>query len=297
MQKTYKIPYRKDKWADEVRIYWPLIGANKNIYSASLIMGKPAPNPYQVEELKKTEWEIRIIESAHHHFNNLRNSLHLKPHNFSLDRFHILEPENFEKHINEDGRTAGECKDGHVFLVRGKDRVRFICDLTHELAHLYAYRTVLIWFTNEVVNYKSVHDGLRRNFYRSKKGEGLNEAVTEIIGHIVRTRMCDDNCGISSPEKMRVHRSWVYLPQTEVVDAVIDTLDPKRQPVIDCLFTDYFCGTDQFFQLLYRKMPGTAAILRSMGIKSEDALSTAKKLKMSDLVQRIEKMIASRAEQ
>ena len=110
MQKTYPIPYRKDKWADEVIVYWPLIGANKKIHSTSLIMSKPAPNPYQVEELKKTEWEIRMIESAHRHFNDLRNSLHLKPHNFTLDRFHILEPKDFEKHINEDGRTAGECR-------------------------------------------------------------------------------------------------------------------------------------------------------------------------------------------
>lgn len=296
MKEILKVRYREDKFMDELVVHWPVFGAGKKLFILHDILSNPAPDPFPVAELDKDSWETLAINAAGRHFNDLRGSLGLAAHRFPCERLHILDAKTFEEHVNEDGRTAGTCQNGHIYIVRHGDRVRFLCDLTHEMAHLHAFSRMRLSFADEAARLVSLRHGLHVYRYRGKEGAGLDEAVTEIIGHIIRERMRREGIGLRAEEAGALSRSWSYLPQIEIVDAVIDALDRPREKIINMIFQDYFSGTNRFFSALYRLKPGAAAILRRMGVTTDDALATARELGIPGLAEHIENLIARKKE-
>jgi len=287
LKQLIKIPHNENRWMDELMLDRPRVISSGQLAHILKISTSPFPELCDVVELRKTGWEKTIIMKSMYCLNTFRHELGLEPYNFGFNRFHVVKPKEYEKKVRQEEVEEGRCLHGRAYLQRRSDRVAFTLDATHELAHMAAYNVLLIKVRGSEFFIRDRQNGFGIKHEKGQVGEGLNEAVTEIIAHIIRLRLVKLRGGLSPDAKTALTESWSYLPLIKVVNAIVDKISRNandQRMVEESLFSDYFCGTKRFFTKLYKRLPGAAEILRQMGKTPADALKAAKKLKLKEIV-------------
>lgn len=294
MKMVIQMSYRREKWADKLEIVAPQgLSMEQEIEVRARAVG-PWTAPHRVEEFAKSPWEMQVIEQANKALNQVLDMLGLKQRYFSAERFHIIEPYKFKLLVQSDD-TAGEVMFGHMYIQR-REKQLLVGDLIHELAHAVSYhvfRAMVVKNRGKNFNFYSCPvSGFRRFFSNGVlRREGFNEAVTEMLAHAVRRLFAGSSDCLDNEEKEELLRRWAYYRQVRVVEAVIDEVaGGDIRKINDMIFRDYITGTNRFFRRLYRKMPGTARVLRRMGKDKKQAVAAAKELGMDKLARELKKL-------
>jgi hypothetical protein len=177
----------KDKWNYKVKISNP---ENRGITRRTQrLIQNPTHDVYEVRDLKKIKKEIVLITLLLDEYNKVLKWLHCKPLNIPIANIHIISEYEYNKKIripNGNKGSAGNYVHGHCYLSRGDKK--FLNILAHELAHMVGL-TVLHSVITKSITHNPLQIGMSRRVGDCCwQYNGLNEALTEVIGQEIANR-------------------------------------------------------------------------------------------------------------
>lgn len=255
-----------------------------------------------VEMFEKTDKEKELVEKA-----NRVVLEFFKDHNqrgmvVPLENIHITSPDK-KGELESDMYKDAYFSEGHIYIPRTDDEIKFIYLLTHEMAHDLSYRVNEINI-EESENTAYINSKEKRTGYSIETkhigniGDGFNEAMTELIASEFRERYAEME-NLSEEKKQRLEQVS-YGAEVSVLMGAIKALNKDHEEEINYDFIDgYLFGSTKALKNISKRFIQTGRsnglkILFQMDAKIESALETATKLDLKDVRKEIEKMIAGK---
>jgi len=145
----------KDKWNYKLQISNP---ENRGITRRlQKLIKNPTQDIYGVQDLKKTEKEIVLINLLLDEYNKVLKWLNCKSLNIPIANIHIISEYEYNRKIrirNGNKNSAGNYSYGHCYLTRGDKK--FLNISAHELAHINGLITI-----DSVITKTILHASLR----------------------------------------------------------------------------------------------------------------------------------------
>jgi hypothetical protein len=270
---------------------------HENIKRASVV-----GNPIDVYEAPKTRPESMAIRRLNDAAARVFAKYGLPSITMDPGLVHLIDKEIYDELIRtgQIENSNGVYADGHLYQKKKSTITHIVESLSHEMAHWFAYhrRNVSVQDTGDrrrVTIERATRGGFQQD---SKKyvnlGVGLNEALTEIVSLDLKkdyTRHAD----LTPKERDYLNSHHSYVPQVMLVHKLCEALEPDDPDMImEKLKLGYLRGDAEIMQYLQHKIPKVLGkqdglkILLHMGTKAEDALETAKALKLQSAVELIE---------
>jgi hypothetical protein len=273
-------------------------GSKKERQTAREKLMAPLPDCYQVAncELRKNEFEIKAIAHIAASTDQTVKKLGLSSRNIHPERIHILHKDDYRRILG--GRDDARTVLGHTYITRTNDMIAMLFMLTHELAHLASYLSLLVR-----LGPNAGHVSWKRNGYMIQRNDknllftGLNEACAELLAGLIR-RMLLMYTGLITPEEHKELKSgYIYSAQVRVVTTFIDLINERKGYVNDEalveLIRGYLTGELNFMRMANQVMPKSIPILRTMSAEPESALIAAYALGQKDVYLDIKKYLRS----
>jgi hypothetical protein len=253
------------------------------------------PDLCGVVDLKKTPQEETQISETVEAINVIRQRLKLEPRLFSLERVHVLSPEEMYSKVVPT-RFAGKALYGHVYLLRNESPVDFQAILAHELTHALSFSWLELhhdgaeaWPGERWPPVCSRRTGLA--LIDPSYGtwlphfHGLNEGVTESVALMARGILSNRSKVLGEQEKQRIVRWMSSPPLVKFIDELVLLVagEGDSVPVWSVLAKDLFAGADEFLKLLEVKLPGATERLRRTGARPPELLAAAVDLGLDGL--------------
>lgn len=204
------------------------------------------------KEKSKSSWEISAIklslEAAKEYLEELTS---LKLPSFPLDNFHLLSPNAFKKRFS----ASGLCVINQVYLKHERfERWHFISCLTHELAHLFSAKEILIIKDGERYSIKEALSGLNKKIFGG--GETfvvINEALTEMLAVKIRERLISSKPALLRPEEgARLLNYASYPLERQLLNRLICFSRKKeKEEIFKQLAKSYLLGDNNFVDWLF----------------------------------------------
>lgn len=258
-------------------------------------------------EKPKTWFDRTLIHAAIRALNAVRQNLCLEPITLSLDHFHLLSEDEYDQLFDGAAETGGLTAFREMYIRRCSRRVDLAMRVTHELAHAacfqqYAVMARVVEPGDEdtevpendddeedcggVVIESIQHDrcGLQ---LAGKKFRGLDEAVTEILATLIRSRMIAGRHPLSKTAAEELITYCSYSAQIKVVFRVIHDLYRERGVGTAVLIWDHLTGSNDFCRRLQRRDRQMYNLVQQMGDEPGDAYQTALALGYHEVAEEI----------
>lgn len=296
---NYSLAERKNsRWADQVRTR---CNDKKEAEYIRKKLSGPLPDSADVTycELKKTDFESYAIDKIGKLLDVMCQSVQLSPRGITKGRVHILSQNDFRLIMG--GTSDAVTIMGHSYICRAEDPVTMLFLLTHELAHLASFLS-LICISKPAVNYVSWH---RSGFsvQTTQSGNtftGLNEAATEIVAGLIRTMLVRKGDELDDSTREEMKNGYLYAPQVRVLESVIETITSYREmdeaAALMAVIDNYLTGKTNFLRMANHYLPKSVPILRAMSEEPNSALIAAHALGLQGAANDIEQYISSREE-
>ncbi|MBU0625657.1 hypothetical protein KKF05_04920 [Patescibacteria group bacterium] len=247
-------------------------------------------------EEPKTRFDRALIHASIRALNAVRGNLGLEPIALPLEHFHLLSEDEYIQMFEGAAETGGLTAFREMYIRHCSRRADLARRITHELAHAACFHqyTVAAQIVepndqdcealeddddNEEdcggVLIKSIRHDRSGLQLAGKKFQGLDEAITEILASLIRSRMIADRHPLSKAAVEELTTYCSYLPQISVIFRVISDLYEKREVGLAVLIWDYLTGSNDFCRRLRRRDRQMHDLIRQMGDEPEDALRTA----------------------
>ncbi len=296
-QKTATSP---DRWFDELRVS---VGDRRRSRRLRRELLAGLPEVFGVIDLEKNGFERRVIAAAAAAINGCLADLGLAPRIFPEDRVHVLAPDEYADKIG--GDTAGLTHCGHVYVQRTGDADAFIHHVTHELAHLASFLSVMVTLRLDEATGAfgpkgfTKKGGLCRCSVKCPEAyrfRGLNEAVTELFAHDARKRFVAAFGGLDERQKAGLLELRFYggpiLLTVKLLKIVAGDGDWRQAR--DLLYRDYLFGSDRFLRSVRAVKPEAPALLRSMDSAFSSAVKVARRLGFDDIADHLLRRVSPR---
>lgn len=258
------------------------------------------PERPHVDECAPNTLERRAITVIGSVLRDLLHDLHLNDIPLPPERIHIVSERTLARLGHAE--AAGVVLDGHVYILRTANRGKFYHSLTHEAAH--ATASCRLWVeqsSGDEYRLQFIQDrgGLtflqrtaKNNPYYRRSLDGLNEGVTELIGHALRQRLImRSGLGLTLKEATDLSHSVSYWRWVILVDALIRVVANEAKEsfaqVRDEVFRDYFVGRQRFLKRLELCKKGAVKTLLPLDSSDDAALKAAHALGMVELTARM----------
>jgi len=177
-------------------------------------------------------------------------------------------------------------------------------DLTHELSHIVSYGALQVHGFDKrgkaEVHRKPMQSGFA--FWEWSPSDmlskektpafaGWNEAVTELMAHLVRKRLRKIGSPLGEEEQDGLESSFVYYPHLMILQRLIGECFPaagERDEAFKELYRAYLKGNYDYLDKLDERRPGVREILHGMGAEFDDAMKAMRALGYDDLAEKFE---------
>lgn len=249
----------------------------------------PLPDCYNTSafELRKTGFEIQAIREIAAFMDILCSTVELPPRGITANRVHILKPNDFKLALGEN-RDAVTIL-GHSYITRAPDKTVQMFLLTHELAHLASYLSLISIGgsnRNHVTWHRSGYAVQTRR--RGRAFTGLNEAAAEIIAGLVRKMLARKSDLLDKSAKKELTSGYVYASAVRVVQEMARLIaeheNMDESAALMSVIDDFLTGRHTFLYLANQAIPRSTAILRAMSPEPHAALTAARALGLDEVV-------------
>jgi len=290
------IPPPNSRWAD----YITVSGCASPEEEANIRtrLAGPMPDCYGVAccELRKTTFEIKAIAHISALMDRMAQSMNLRPRGIAPKRIHMLNQSDYRLLLGsgDDARTVL----GHTYIARTEDRTSMMYLLTHELAHLSSFLSVVGYVDDE-----SVHTSWKRSGYttqtrcRGNTFTGLNEAAAEITAGLIRDMLLRYSNLLNEQQRQILSSGYIYAPQVRVVQALTEIVSKHEacdnaDPLMSVIY-GFLSGDLSFLRRVGRAVSGSVPILRAMSEEPTSALIAAYALGLDEVYSSIEAHLES----
>ncbi len=267
-------PPSKERWADRIIVR---VNAPEETARIMAKLSGPLPDCYEVgpNELQKTGFEIEAIKQIAALMDIMLRSVSLPPRGITRNRIHILEPAMYRLTLGarDDAKTVL----GHTYITRVLDPAAEMFLLTHELAHLASYLSVICISddTRHLVTWKRSGYAVQTHS-RGFAFSGLNEAAAEIVAGLIRDMLVRKSGLLNKSAKKILSSGYIYAPQVRIVQTLVQRIseheDIDNSEPLMSVISGFLTGCPTFLRQANRTIPGASAILRTMG---DDPMSAA----------------------
>jgi len=273
------------RWAD--RVFVRADTPEEAVRVMSKLSG-PLPDCYGVGpyELRKTGFEIEAIRQIAALMDIMLQSVNLPSRGITRDRVHILDAPSYRLVMG--GHDDASTVLGHSYITRVPDRTAKMFLLTHELAHLSSYLSVVCVSDAERHTVSWKRSGYAVQTYgRGYAFAGLNEAAAEIVAGLIRDMLARKNGLLDSNAKKILTSGYIYAPQVRVVQTLVQRIAAHEnvddaEPLMAAI-SGFLTGRPTFLQMANRAVPGASAILRAMGDDPFSAANAALALDLHEI--------------
>lgn len=222
----------------------------------------PSPDVWRVADLEPTPREAEIMTACFDALDAFIAMLGIGP--IAIDRslVHLIGTETVK---TRDSDVPGWCNYGNVYVQRQlpEREAEFVLMFTHEIAHLASYlRIEVIVERKDGRLFEEVHTP-RLGLAAGNSFRGLNEAVTEMMAHMIRRQLLKRDIAFPDSVREKIVSRWHYYPHVLVTEEVL-----KRQgdlaPMANRLFRDALLGTYGLLRKISRTQRGVIQALRVM---------------------------------
>ena len=278
------------KWNYKISIYHP-----ENIDALSYLKeleNIPAPDIFNVRDLKKTKDEIITIEELLKAYKIMTDWLGKDNILIPIENIHILSPDEFRKKLpyTDVDRFNGFAIYNHCYVMRGVET--FLHDLSHEMAHLlsFCYHVARLSLKEEGklhIRTTMLQSGVNKHNLNQSTFNGLNEALTEKVANIlIREVLRVGN--VPSRFINKTNTSQFYFGQVYVLDYLVRKISNTANVSVvqKKIIMAYTTGNLHHLDLLLSSK-SIRRIIKSMGTGVEDAETTARAIGNQELIDKI----------
>jgi hypothetical protein len=261
----------KEKWN-----YSPVfIGKISDKTKSDFLLPKIA-EIYNVSSLPWNDFESYAVTQILNASENLFKLNGLRPIKVHNEQIIILDKDVFKDKLANSEEEVGKCSNGYIYVCRNEDRSKFLCDLAHELSHLFSFYSLAI---KEEGGYRFI-DVWKRGFSLIKENDkffydGLNEAATDLWSKVVLQKLFISYPDILDKEKKDEALNYYAYPfHASLLEELISKMT-SNNILIWPLFKSYFDGSSDFLNLLKNELPTLVKPIKTMTSEKESALKVA----------------------
>jgi len=213
-------------------------------------------NIFDVKSLRHNSFEKRAIQDTIKATNRVLKRLSFPRIYISSNQFIILDRKEYETRVADNEFNGGKFSYGFVYLIRNKNKIKFLHDLTHEISHFVSFYGLSV---TEIEDLRKMN--LAKSGYSEKKDEpylfdGLNEAATELFSLQIKEILGDF---YQLPKNITSQ----YPEQVIIVEKLISSVKNKDL-LMKLLFKSYIDGSEDFLDLMESEIPGSREHLKML---------------------------------
>lgn len=256
-------------------------------------------NKFEYHELQKTKEEAVSIEMVNGAANQVLDILELENITVPPESIHVLDKEEFYNLEQVRYRDVHAFYVfGDVFLRRVDTKEKFIEDLSHEFAHAISYYMVRNFVRPPTEQGIKIIKRAKRLGYsvhlKADQGAfvGVNEGMAELFSQAIRHEISDQLLLEDEEQKKKFTAVQAYYPQIVVLGWLFNIIGNGDGEAgwRECL-KGLVTGDMSMFKKIEKWKRGSVKILSEMGSTIDDALDTARKLGLDEVVEEIQDYI------
>jgi len=235
----------KEKWNYKPVFIGEINEETKNRFKVAQIQ-----ELFSVKSQVKTYCFNQIIQLIVSIANDILTSLNLPSIAISEEQVLLLTKKEFKDNVLMNEDDAGKCCTGYIYIIKQRDNVRLIHDLSHEISHLISfYRLKIKKRTKDKIAIDS-ESGYTVNIgTNSFLFDGLSEATTELFAYEIRKRFVEQTNFLTVKDAERLCNTLVYYEHISLIRVLL-SIYAKGGLSKDLLFKSYIDGSNDFINTL-----------------------------------------------